>query len=82
MLIHVNHPSAVSGHLHLRAGFGAFFLKNTANLRIFILVFDLPSAIGQGHIGLNLNWLQFKFSADDLESQVTCRLGDSLRASS
>jgi hypothetical protein len=62
--------------------FGAFFLKNTANLRIFILVFDLPSAIGQGHIGLNLNWLQFKFSADDLESQVRCRLGDSLRASS
>jgi hypothetical protein len=46
---------------------GTFRLKSLANDRIFVLVFDLPAAIGERHIGLNFTGLKLVFAAEDFE---------------
>ena len=60
-------------HAHFGAGFGALLFEDLSDDWIFVFVFDLPTAVGQRHVGLNLARLKFVFTAEDLQRQVARR---------
>src|SRR5687768_566343 len=60
-------------HPHFGARLGAFRFESPANNRVLVLVLNLPAAIRQRHVGLNLTGLQFKLAAQNLKRQITRR---------
>src|SRR2546425_13055288 len=61
-------------HLHDYTRLRAFLLEDAPDLEVFILIFDLPAALVEWHIGLDLSRGQFVASAQHLEGQIACRL--------
>ncbi len=61
-------------HFHRGTGLGAFFFENPPDLWCLILILDLPSALIQRDVGLDLSRDQFLLTAEYLERQIARRL--------